>query len=184
MTTTGPAAPRARVVLVGPPGAGKSTVGRELARQLGVDFLDTDDEIERQEGRSIPDIFIEDGEPHFRELEHAAVVRALAEHDGVLALGGGAVENAGTRAALRTAPVVYLDVSMAKALPRVGLSGARPLLVESPRARWKALMDARRPLYEEVAGIVVNTDTEPVARVATLVAEALERGELRPRETP
>jgi len=173
--------PRAQVVLVGPPGAGKTTVGAELARRLGVELLDTDEDVERREGRSISDIFIEDGEPHFRALEHAAVVRALGEHDGVVALGGGAVEHPDTRAALLSAPVVFLDVSMAKALPRVGLSGARPLLVESPRARWKALMDARRPLYAEVAGLVVNTDTEPVVRLATLIAEALERGELRPR---
>jgi len=174
-------APRARVVLVGPPGAGKTTVGGELARRLGVELLDTDEEVERREGRSISDIFIDDGEPHFRALEHAAVVRALSEHDGVVALGGGAVEHPDTRDALLSVPVVYLDVSMAKALPRVGLSGARPLLVESPRARWKALMDARRPLYQEVAGLVVDTDNEPVARLATLIAEALERGELQPR---
>jgi len=172
---------RARVVLVGPPGAGKSTVGQVLARLLGVELLDTDAAVERREGRTISDIFIEDGEPYFRELEHAEVLRALAEHDGVVALGGGAVEHPDTRAALLTVPVAYLEVSMAKALPRVGLSGARPLLVESPRARWKALMDARRPLYQEVAGLVVDTDTEPVERLATLVAEALERGDLRPR---
>ncbi|WP_413449938.1 shikimate kinase [Georgenia phoenicis] len=173
---------RARVVLVGPPGAGKTTVGLELARRLGVELLDTDEEVERLEGRTISDIFIEDGEPRFRELEHAAVLRALAEHDGVVALGGGAVEHPDTRAVLLSVPVVYLEVSMAKALPRVGLSGARPLLVESPRARWKALMDARRPLYQEVAGLTVDTDTEPVERLATLVAEALERGDLVPRD--
>lgn len=175
------AASRARVVLVGPPGAGKSTVGLELARRLGVELLDTDEDVERREERTISDIFIEDGEAHFRALEHAAVVRALTEHDGVVALGGGAVEHPETRAALLTVPVVYLQVSMAKALPRVGLSGARPLLVDSPRSRWKALMDARRPLYEGVAGLVIDTDTEPVERLATLVAEALERGDLRAR---
>ena len=173
---------RATVVLVGPPGAGKTTVGGELARLLGVELLDTDEDVERREGRTISDIFIDDGEAHFRALEHVAVVRALEEHEGVVALGGGAVEHPETRAALRSVPVVYLDVSMAKALPRVGLSGARPLLVDSPRARWKALMDARRPLYQEVAGLVVLTDDEPVERLATLIAEALERGELRPRD--
>ncbi len=174
--------PRARVVLVGPPGAGKTTVGHELARTLGVALRDTDDDVEQSEGRTISDIFIEDGEPHFRTLEREAVARALAEHDGVVALGGGAVEDPQTREALLRVPVVYLEVSMAKALPRVGLSGARPLLVESPRRRWKALLDARRPLYEGVAGLVVNTDSEPVPRLATLIAEALERGELHPRE--
>lgn len=170
-----------RAVIIGPPGSGKSTLGPALAERLAVGFRDTDADIEATAGKPISDIFIDDGEPHFRALEHAAVVRALSEHDGVVALGGGAVEHPDTRAALLSAPVVFLDVSMAKALPRVGLSGARPLLVESPRARWKALMDARRPLYAEVAGLVVNTDTEPVVRLATLIAEALERGELRPR---
>ncbi|WP_324652113.1 shikimate kinase [Georgenia sp. H159] len=177
-----PTVPRARVVLVGPPGAGKTTVGHELARMLGVTLRDTDEDVERLEGRTISDIFIEDGEAHFRVREHEAVLRALAEHDGVVALGGGAVEHPATRTALRAVPVAYLDVSMAKALPRVGLSGARPLLVDSPRRRWMSLMEARRPLYEEVAGLVVSTDTEPVPRVATLIAEALERGELLPRE--
>lgn len=174
--------PRARVVLIGPPGAGKSTVGQELARALGVAFLDTDDVVEERSGRTISDIFLEDGEAHFRELEQAAVLSALSEHDGVVALGGGAVENAETRAALQKVPVVFLEVSMAKALPRVGLSGARPLLVESPRARWKALADARRPLYTEAAGLVIDTDQEPVSRLATMIAEALERGELVPRD--
>jgi len=174
--------PRARVVLIGPPGAGKSTVGQELARNLGVDFLDTDAVVEERSGRTISDIFLEDGEADFRELEQAAVVSALQEHDGVVALGGGAVENPDTRTALRRVPVVFLEVSMAKALPRVGLSGARPLLVESPRARWKALADARRPQYTEVAGLVIDTDEEPVTRLATMIAEALERGELVPRD--
>ena len=174
--------PRARVVLIDPPGAGKSTVGQELARALGVAFLDTDTLVEDRTGRSISDIFLEDGEAHFRKLEQAAVLSALHEHDGVVALGGGAVENPDTREALRRVPVVFLEVSMAKALPRVGLSGARPLLVESPRARWRALADARRPLYTETAGLVIDTGEEPVTRLATMIAEALERGELVPRD--
>lgn len=174
---------RTQVVLVGPPGAGKTTIGVELARALGTEFLDTDADVEERTGRTISDIFLEDGEEVFRELEREAVLRALAEHEGVVSVGGGAVQDPDTRAALRKVPVVFLDVSMAKALPRVGLSGARPLLVDSPRRRWKALADARRPLYEEVAGLTVNTDDEPVDRLTTMIAEALEREELGPRET-
>lgn len=170
--------PAVKVVLVGPPGAGKTTVGAELAVRLGVAFLDTDAEIERVSGRSIPEIFLDDGEEHFRALEHEAVIDSLARHDGVLALGGGAILDARTRAALGSVPVVFLDVSMAKAMPRVGISGARPLLVGSPRARWKILMDARRPLYEEVAGLVLDTDDQAPDRLATAIATALEHGDL------
>jgi shikimate kinase len=149
---------RVRVVLIGPPGAGKSTVGRRLARALDVALLDTDEEIERREGRAISDIFVDSGEEYFRAVEHDVVVESLRTHDGVLALGGGAVLHPGTEEALRGVPVVFLDVSMAKALPRVGLAGARPLLVDSPRARWKALMDARRGTYTRIATRTVNTD--------------------------
>ena len=171
-----------RVVLVGPPGAGKTTVGSELAVRLGVDFLDTDAEIERVSGRTIPEIFFDDGEDHFRVLEHDAVIAALDSHDGVLALGGGAILDERSRQALHSVPVVFLDVSMAKAMPRVGITGARPLLVGSPRARWKVLMDTRRPLYEEVAGLVLSTDDETPDRLATLIASALEHGELVAKE--
>ncbi|WP_434056458.1 shikimate kinase [Georgenia wangjunii] len=170
-----PSSSRVRLVLIGPPGAGKSTVGRLAARALGVGLLDTDEEVERTAGRTISEIFIDSGEDTFRALEHEAVARALAEHDGVLALGGGAVLHPGTQAALAGMPVVFLDVSMAKALKRVGLAGARPLLVDSPRARWKALMDARRGTYERVATAVVSTDglrPEEVARAALAAVEA------------
>ena len=168
-----------QLVLVGPPGAGKSTVGKLLARQLGVSFRDTDAVVEETAGRTISDIFIDDGEDHFRALEEQAVLTALAEHDGVLALGGGAVMREGTRQALAHVPVVFLDVSMAKAIPRVGLSGARPLLVESPRARWRSLMDARRPVYEEVADLRLDTDDHTPEQVATILATAVERNEIR-----
>lgn len=170
--------PTVKVVLVGPPGAGKTTVGTELAVRMGVAFLDTDAEIERVTGRTIPEIFLDDGEDHFRALEHQAVIDSLARHDGVLALGGGAILDERTRAALREVPVVFLEVSMAKAMPRVGISGARPLLVGSPRARWKILMDARRPLYQEVAGLVLDTDDQSPERLATAIATALEHGDL------
>ncbi len=171
-----PAGPR--VVLVGPPGAGKSTVAAALAVRWQLEARDTDTDVETAAGKSVSDVFVEDGEPHFRELEHRAVSAALAEHEGVLALGGGAVLHAGTRSALDDyraggGVVVFLDVSLAHAAPRVGLNQARPLLVGSPRAQWQALMDARRPVYEEVATVRVSTDGRRPAEVAEQIEVAL-----------
>lgn len=163
-----------RLVLIGPPGAGKTTVGRLVAQQLGVTFRDTDTDIEKSEGRAIPDIFIDDGEEHFRDLEEQAVRRALAEHDGVLALGGGAILREATQRALRDVPVAFLDVSMAAAMPRVGLTGARPLLVGSPRAQWRSLMAARRPIYERLATVHLLTDEHSPEQLATMLVAALE----------
>src|SRR3954453_2396574 len=116
------AEPRPHVVLVGPPGAGKTTIGTLVARVLGVELLDTDHEVERAAGMSIPDFFLSRGEEAFRELEHEVVSSALRGHDGVIALGGGAVLHPGTREALRGHQVVFLDVDVSQALPRVGLS--------------------------------------------------------------
>lgn len=163
-----------RAVLVGPPGAGKSSVGRVLAERWGVTFRDTDDDVAASLGSSIPDIFIEQGEAAFRAAERQAVARALVEHDGVLALGGGAVLDPQTRAALQGRPVVFLDVSLAAAVPRVGLGRDRPLLLGSPRSQLKSLMDARRPVYLEVAQVVVDTSDLDADQAAVAVATALE----------
>lgn len=146
------------VVLVGVPGAGKTTVGGELAQRLGVDFRDTDADVESSTGRSIADIFVESGEPEFRRLEADAVARALGEHRGVLALGGGAVMDPDTRALLAAHRVVWLRVGLAAASQRAGLGVARPVLLGNVRAQMKALMDARAPLYAEVATLVLDTD--------------------------
>jgi shikimate kinase len=162
-----------RVVLVGPMGAGKSTVGRLLAERWSVPFRDTDDDIEQSEGRSISDIFVESGEERFRELERDAVARALLEHDGVLAVGGGAVMAAETRAALAGHRVVFLRVGLADAADRVGIGVSRPLLLGNVRGTMKALLDERTPVYESVARAVVDTDGRPPAEVADLVEEAL-----------
>ena len=147
-----------RAVLVGPPGAGKSTVGRLLAAELGVGFRDTDDDVEAVAGKSISDIFFEDGEARFRELERDAVAKALAEHEGVLSLGGGAVLDAGTRALLRSHRVLFLSVGLADAAKRVGLSRDRPVLALNPRATLHALLEERLPLYREVATVEIVTD--------------------------
>lgn len=147
----------ARLVIVGPPGAGKTTVGRLVADKLGLAFRDTDADVEAAAGKPISDIFIDDGEQAFRELERSAVGTALAEHDGVLALGGGAVTTDRIRELLRGHRVVFLDVSLADAASRVGLNRERPLLVGNPRTQLRRLLEARRPLYEEVATVTVDT---------------------------
>lgn len=162
------------VVLVGPPGAGKTTVGRLLAVRLGVAFRDTDADIEHLAGKPIPEIFVDDGEPHFRALEAQAVRAALETHEGVLALGGGAVMAEATRAALAGRPVVYLEVALADAVKRVGLDAPRPLLAVNPRAAWRELMEARRPLYLEVAAAVIVTEGLSPEQVADAVLESLE----------
>ncbi|MEV4217742.1 shikimate kinase [Nonomuraea sp. NPDC049725] len=146
-----------KAVLIGPPGSGKTTLGRLLAERLGVAFRDTDADVEAVAGKPVSEIFIDDGEERFRELEHEAVRRALAEHDGVLALGGGAVLHEETQALLAGHPVVYLQVGLADAVQRVGLASARPLLVLNPRSQLKRLMEERRPVYERLAVLTVDT---------------------------
>jgi shikimate kinase len=145
------------LVLVGPPGAGKTTVGQLVADKLGVALRDTDADIERTAGKPIREIFVDDGEPAFRTLERAAVAAALGEHEGVVALGGGAVANPRTRELLATHTVVHLDVGLADAASRVGFNRDRPLLLGNPRAQLKKLLDERRPLYEQVATATVVT---------------------------
>ncbi len=148
-----------RAVIIGPPGSGKSTVGPALAAALGLAFRDSDDDIVASAGKPITDIFTEEGEPAFRALEEEMVAKALAEHDGVLSLGGGAPITPGTRERLAGHTVVFLNVGMAAGVQRAGLSTARPLLAGvNPRATYKALLDARLPVYREVATFEIETD--------------------------
>jgi len=161
------------VVLVGPPGSGKSTVGAALAKLLGVPLHDTDAAIEVAEGRTIYDIFVESGESAFRALERAEVARAVAEEGGVLALGGGAPVDPLTEAVLVGQTVVFLDVGIADASRRVGFDQSRPLLAVNPRASWVRLMNERRPIYERVATHRVDTAGRTPDDIAAEVAGLL-----------
>ncbi|MHB9863069.1 shikimate kinase [Streptomyces sp. YIM S03343] len=163
-----------QVVLVGPMGVGKSTVGRLLAERLGTGFRDTDDDIVAEQGRTIAEIFLDEGEPAFRAFEKQAVTRALTEHPGVLALGGGAILDADTRALLAAHRVVYLSMDIEEAVKRTGLNVARPLLTLNPRKQWRELMEARRHLYEDVATAVVATDGRTPEEVTRAALDALE----------
>ncbi len=158
-------------VIVGPPGSGKSTVGTLLAERWGVSFRDSDTDIVEAAGKPIPDIFIEDGEEHFRALEQYAVATALSEYDGVLALGGGAILAEETRVLLKEHTVIYLTVELGDAVSRVGLDSGRPLLTVNPRATLRFLMEQRRPLYEEVATHVVQTSGRTPEEVAGQIVQ-------------
>ncbi|MEU0354321.1 3-dehydroquinate synthase [Streptomyces cyaneofuscatus] len=162
------------VVLVGPMGVGKSTVGELLAARLGTTYRDTDADVVAEAGKPIAEIFYDEGEDHFRALERRAVAAALTGHAGVLSLGGGAVLDEATRELLADRPVVYLSMDVDEAVRRVGLGAARPLLAVNPRRQWRELMDARRHLYEEVARTVVATDENTPEEVAQAIIDALE----------
>ncbi len=165
---------RPRAVVVGPPGAGKTTIGELLAARLDVPFRDVDHDIERIADKSISDIFTVDGEPAFRVLEEQAVAAALTEHPGVLALGGGAVLSARTRALLAGHAVVFLSVGLTEGMRRTGLSTARPLLAGvNPRATFKSLLEARLPLYREVAAVEVPTDDLTPDEIVAAVLDRL-----------
>lgn len=168
-----------RVVLVGPPGAGKTSVGTRLAELLGVEFRDTDEDIEARAGKPVAEIFVTDGEPAFRAMERAAVAEALRTHDGVLALGGGAVVDEQTRELLLGHTVVFLDVSVGAAAGRVGLDAPRPLLVVNPRSTLRRLMEERRSYYEYAATAVVATSDLGVEDVVAAVLDVI--GQPAPR---
>jgi shikimate kinase len=165
---------RPALVLVGPPGAGKTTVGRVLARRLDLEFVDVDAVIVARIGKSIADMFVQDGEDAFRALERDVVAESLLGTEGVLALGGGSVLAAQTRERLRGHRVVHLTVDVTDGLRRTGMSKARPLLAGvNPRATFRALLDARAPLYAEVATFEVDTVRRSAHQVARTVLELI-----------
>lgn len=162
------------IVIVGAPGAGKSTVGRRLARRWGVPFRDSDQMVEAEAGKTVADIFVDEGEASFRARERDVIAQALDDPDGVLALGGGAVLDESTRARLVQAPCVWLRVGVGEAAKRVGLNTSRPLLLGNVRGTLMALLDERTPLYEEVATWSVDTDGRSADEVVDAVAAAVE----------
>ncbi len=171
-----------KAVLIGLPGSGKSTIGRRLAKAMGLTLLDTDAAIEERTGRSIPEIFAADGEAGFRRIEEEVIRDALANHDGILSLGGGAVTTAGVRDALAGHTVVYLEISAAEGVRRTGGATVRPLLAGPDRAeKYRALMTERIPLYRKAATLRVNTNRRNPGAVVRYIAARLQTPEPRRR---
>jgi len=164
-----------RLILIGPPGCGKSTVGAALAQKLTIDFIDTDVAIESSYGHKISDIFVDKGEEFFRDLEFKVLDQSLTVKDCVLSLGGGAPIAQRAQEILKTAkaPICFLDVSLAVAAPRVGFNRDRPLLLGNPRAQWQSLAKTRRPIYESLASFVIKVDAMSVAEVVDAIVSKL-----------
>ena len=168
-----------RFILIGPPGAGKSTIGAMLARRLKISFVDTDKKISTRAGKSISDIFVDDGEVAFRSVEKVVVAEELQKDAGVLALGGGAILDSQTQQEIELVKVggsrvVFLDVSIAGAAPRIGFNRNRPLLLGNPRAQWLSLMQARRPIYESLADLVVDTSDQQAEQSVEVIVSTWE----------
>lgn len=164
-----------KIVLIGPPGAGKSSIGKALAKELNLNFIDSDSEIEKISHKKISEIFVEDGEPAFRLLEVDVVRKVLADFDGVISLGGGAPINKEIQEVLQDAnyPVVFIDVSIAQAATRIGFNKDRPLLLVNPRQQWISLMNDRRPIYEKLASQTISSDNQKPHEVAKQISDKL-----------
>ena len=164
-----------KIVLIGPPGAGKTSIGTALSKELNMAFADSDSEIEKRVSKKISDIFVEDGEGVFRKIEVEVVSKLLSEFDGVIALGGGAPINPEIQELLSSAqyPVIFIDVSIAQAATRIGFNKDRPLLLINPRQQWLNLMSERRPIYEKLASTIVSSDSQKPSEVAKSINEKI-----------
>ena len=164
-----------RAIIIGAPGAGKTSVGRRVAERLGVEFRDSDAAIEKRAGKPVSDIFLSDGETEFRRLEREVIAESLEEVDGVLSVGGGAVLDPDTREAFSHHTVVWLEVDLGNATKRVGMNSARPLLMGNVRGTMTTMLNERTPLYQEVATVTVDTSGRPLKDVVSDVVAELKR---------
>ena len=164
-----------RIVLIGAPGSGKSTVGVALAAHLQWPFVDTDALIELKESKKITDLFVENGEEYFRSVEFSVLQEVLQEESAVISLGGGSPisESAQDVLQLSDSMIVFLDVSLSTAAPRVGFNRDRPLLLGNPRAQWQALSDQRRPIYEKLATQSIKVDDMTVDEIIAIIESSL-----------
>ena len=164
-----------RAIIIGVPGAGKTSVGRRVAERLGVEFRDSDAAIEKRAGKPVSDIFLSDGETKFRRLEREVIAESLQDVDGVLSVGGGAILDPDTREAFSHHTVVWLEVDLGTATQRVGMNSARPLLMGNVRGTMTTMLNERTPLYEEVATVTVDTSGRPLKDVVNDVVAELKR---------
>lgn len=163
-------------MLIGPPGAGKSSIGKNLAKRMNRTFIDSDEMIEKRSGKKISEIFLEDGEQEFRALEKVCVQEALQQTDSVISLGGGAILDTDTQSVLKKFDqVVYLEVSISNAAPRIGFNRDRPLLLGNPRQQWLTLMEHRKPIYESLANCRVSTDNRKINEVVEILLKELNK---------
>ena len=165
-----------RVILIGPLGSGKTTIGSLLAEKLGLAFRDTDHLIEEQEEKPVSQIFLDQGEDAFRAIEKRVLRDELLTDGTVLSLGGGAPISIDAQSALRaiSSYIIFLDISLSTVVPRIGFNRDRPLLLNNPRGQWQTLMEARRPIYEALADVTINVDDKSEEEIVTIALSSLE----------